>query len=249
MASESSPPFKQQRPIRGQRAFELICDTIRQRLSDGLLKPGDKLPAERELSRQLHVSRATIREAIRSLEIAGIVYQTKGVKGGAFIREGSPDQIAKTLQDYMSLGSISLEELTEARIFIQDIVVQLAVERATEEQFATLRRIVEKTRAVTSVQERYSCAADFYRTLALSTGNRVLGMFVESVTQILGRFVRTPGYPTLQEELLDSRERFLKLLEQRDAEGAKAEMRTHLNKIHAHVHKFAGSKAGKEDAS
>ena len=78
-ASERVVPTFQ--PIQVRRAFEEICDRIRARIAAGLLKPGDKLPAERELAQQLGVGRNALREALRSLEIAGIVRLQKGAQG------------------------------------------------------------------------------------------------------------------------------------------------------------------------
>lgn len=73
------------RPIHTKRAFEEICARIREQLALGVLKPGDKLPAERDLAQQLGVSRNVLREALRSLEMAGVLRLQKGVKGGAFV--------------------------------------------------------------------------------------------------------------------------------------------------------------------
>src|SRR5215831_10481200 len=70
-------------PIHTRRTFEEICERIRDRLASGDLRPGDKLPAERDLAQQLGVGRNALREALRSLEISGILELRKGVKGGA----------------------------------------------------------------------------------------------------------------------------------------------------------------------
>src|SRR6476619_4824745 len=71
----AAPTFE---PIRTRRAFEEICDRIRAQIAAGKLRPGDKLPPERELALQLGVGRNALREALRSLEIAGIVRLQKG---------------------------------------------------------------------------------------------------------------------------------------------------------------------------
>ncbi len=104
------------RPIRTRRAFEEICERIREQLALGVLKPGDKLPPERELAQQLGVSRNVLREALRSLEMAGILRLQKGVKGGAFIQEGDTSRMNEVMRDMLSLGTISVRELSEARI-------------------------------------------------------------------------------------------------------------------------------------
>lgn len=96
-------------PIKTQRTFEAICEQIRGRLANGTLKTGDKLPAERELAVEFQVSRSALREALRSLEVAGIIRNAKGVKGGSFIQAAEPDRIVQAMQDYVHLGNVSLE--------------------------------------------------------------------------------------------------------------------------------------------
>src|SRR5262249_58204045 len=81
------------RPIHTRGAFEEICERIREQLALGMLKPGDKLPPERDLAQQLGVSRNVLREALRSLEMAGVLRLLKGVKGGAFIQEGDTSRM------------------------------------------------------------------------------------------------------------------------------------------------------------
>ncbi|WP_198161318.1 FadR/GntR family transcriptional regulator, partial [Variovorax sp. WDL1] len=67
--------------VKTRRVFEEICAQIRKRLASGVLKPGDKLPAERDLAVEFKVSRPAVREALRTLEISGVVSLQKGVKG------------------------------------------------------------------------------------------------------------------------------------------------------------------------
>ena len=122
------------------RAFEEICERIRRQLAAGKLKPGDKLPPERELSEQLGVSRAALREALRTLEIAGVIMLKKGVKGGAFVQAGDPANMTRVIQDLVHLGAISLGDLTEARLLIQSGVVRLACERATDADIEAIGR-------------------------------------------------------------------------------------------------------------
>src|SRR5258708_20009789 len=77
-------------PIKPKRVFEEICERIRNELSSGALRPGDKLPPERELAEQFGVSRTAVREAFRSLERSGLIGLQKGAKGGAFILQSNP---------------------------------------------------------------------------------------------------------------------------------------------------------------
>lgn len=224
-------------PIKTQRAFEVICEQIRAQLAAGTLKAGDKLPAERELAAEFQVGRNALREALRSLEVAGIIRNVKGVKGGAFIQSAEPDRIVQAMQDYVHLGNISLDELTEARLAIQDIIVRLACERAVESDFLELEAIASRTREETSVEARYQCAVAYYAVLARATKNRMFGIFVNSLSAILHEFVQGPDYETLQASLIESRFKLVRHLRAREADAAAIEMRKHLERVHRHVRK------------
>jgi len=217
------------------RAFEEICDRIRARLAAGTLRPGDKLPPERELAVQLKVSRAALREALRSLEIAGVIALRKGVKGGAFVQSGDPANMTRVIQDLMHLGAISLADLTEARQLIQSGVVRLACARATEADIEAIARNVERT-AETSRrgqgEERRAAIAEFYRLLALATRNEALKILVDSITDILVRFLRGISEDVELPGLVAHRRRFLRHLRARDSAKAAREMEAHLDKLH-----------------
>jgi DNA-binding FadR family transcriptional regulator len=224
-------------PIHQRRAFEEICASIRDRLASGALKPGDKLPAERLLAEQLGVGRNALREALRSLEMAGVVELRTGVKGGAFIREGDPAGLTQVVEDLLYLGTFSMDALTEARVLLMDTVVRLAAERATPAQIAAIRRNAEWTDTLTRDKryvERVECSVEFYRLLAQATGNPVLEVLVSALTSILMKFIRVRvsagGAP--QPGLAESRRRFAELIAARDVEGAARHMQRHLGAVH-----------------
>ena len=157
------------RPIHTRRAFEEICERIREQLALGVLKPGDKLPPERELAQQLGVSRNVLREALRSLEMAGVLRLQKGVKGGAFIQEGDTSRMNDVMRDMLSLGTISVRELSEARIHVLDLVVRLACAHARQSDFVALRRISSVPRlqrAKAGCSTGSSAHGKFYKLLA-----------------------------------------------------------------------------------
>ncbi|MBA2932462.1 FadR family transcriptional regulator [Sphingomonas sp. CGMCC 1.13654] len=230
-------------PVKTLRTFEMICEQIRGELAAGTLKAGDKLPAERDLAVQLGVSRNALREALRSLEVAGIIRNAKGAKGGAFVKYADPERVTQAMEDYVSLGDITLDELTEARIAMQDVIVRLACQRASDVDLAELEVIAEKTQKVSDVETRYKYAVEYYTVLARATRNRVFGIFVDALSSILHKFVQGPGYETLQESLIQSRLKLVKHLRARDADAAAQEMRKHLERIHRHVRKNVKARA------
>src|SRR5262245_61310837 len=116
--------------VRSARAFDEIAAQIRAELAEGRLKVGTRLPAERTLAVQFGVSRNTLREALRSLEHAGLLRLQKGATGGAFISQGSGNAIINSLLDLYRMGSITPDQLTEARIWIESVIVREACKRA-----------------------------------------------------------------------------------------------------------------------
>jgi DNA-binding FadR family transcriptional regulator len=241
-------------PIHTRRAFEEICDRIRAEIAAGALRPGDKLPAERELAQQLGVGRNALREALRSLEIAGIVRLQKGVKGGAFIQAGDANRMNEVVRDMLSLGSISVAELTESRVHIQDLVVRLACERASPAELDAISANIERTEHMTAegrYLERVECSREFYQLLVEAAHNQVLVMMVRSITEILMQFVYTRvaagGKP--QPRLVEKRRAFLQALRARDAETSTRLMRTHLASVHRLLEPFIATSPNRGFAS
>jgi GntR family transcriptional regulator, transcriptional repressor for pyruvate dehydrogenase complex len=234
MTGAATPP--KFRPIHTRRAFEEICERIREQLALGVLKPGDKLPPERDLAQQLSVSRNVLREALRSLEMAGVLRLQKGVKGGAFIREGDTSRMNVVMRDMLSLGTISVRELSEARIDVLDLVVRLSCANAKPADFEALEANVERTELATRegrLLDRVECSRDFYRLLAVATGNRVIAMILDSVTEIHMRFVyaKVVSSGVAMPRLAEKRRQFLVALRARNASSAVRLMRTHLESV------------------
>ena len=234
------------RPIHTRRAFEEICERIREQLALGVLKPGDKLPPERELAQQLGVSRNVLREALRSLEMAGVLRLQKGVKGGAFIQEGDTSRMNDVMRDMLSLGTISVRELSEARIHVLDLVVRLACANARQSDFVALEANIERTEVATRegrLLDRVECSREFYKLLAAATRNKVIAMIVASVTEIHMRFVyaKVASSGAATPRLAEKRRQFLTALRGRDVSSACQLMRTHLESVQQMLERDPGS--------
>jgi GntR family transcriptional regulator, transcriptional repressor for pyruvate dehydrogenase complex len=238
MRLPSDPAFTPQfAQVRTRRIFEEICEQVRREMSAGTLRPGDKLPAERELATQFGVSRTAVREALRSLEIAGIVGLQKGMKGGAFILKGDLDLITRSMRDMFYLGRISLDSLTEARALVLKTAVGLVSERITPNILAALRqntdRLADLPRA-SSVSDRIEISAEFYDLLAKATGNEVLQIIMESLSAIVLQRV-AERHMVAMPNLVAHRRRLIEHLADHDAEAAQEEIGIHLQKLHKHL--------------
>jgi len=231
-----SPAQLKFQPIHVRRTFEEICGRIREQLALGVLKPGDKLPRERDLAEQLGVSRNVLKEALRSLEMAGLLRLEKGVEGGAFIQQGDMGRMNDVVRDMLSLGAISVGELSEGRIEILDLVVRLACERARQGDFAALEANIERSELATRegrLLDRVECSREFYRLLAAATRNKVMAMIMDSVTEIHMRFVyaKVASSGMSMPQLVEKRRRFLSALRARDVSAAARLMRAHLESV------------------
>src|SRR6266436_3097487 len=234
--SAASPTAVKFRPIHTRRAFEEICQRIREQLALGVLKPGDKLPPERDLAQQLGVSRNVLREALRTLEMAGVLRLQKGVKGGAFVQEGDTSRMNDVMRDMLSLGTISVRELSEARIHVLDLVVRLACANARQADFEALEANIVRTDVATHegrLLDRVECSREFYKLLASATGNKVIAMIMDSVTEIHMRFVyaKVVSSGIAMPRLAEKRRQFLSALRARNVSTATRLMRTHLDAV------------------
>jgi DNA-binding FadR family transcriptional regulator len=209
--------------IAPSRAVDEIAAQVRDMIAAGTLKPGDRLPSERDLSGRLRVSRNTLREALRALENAGIVEMRKGATGGAFVRPGNSGVIVNGMRDLYHLGAITPAQLTEARVWLSEIVVRVASARATEEDFAALEANIDASVKAADFDERARHNRDFHVILARATRNPILVITMEGIVEVFGQFIAQIG-PSDNAFILPSRRRFMKHLRARDAAAAAAEM-------------------------
>ena len=234
----SAPSRKGFEPVRAERLFEKVCEQIRRKLASGELKPGDRLPPEREFAIELGVGRAAVREAFKTLQVSGLLELRMGVKGGAYIREGNIDVLTRSLVDLMTVGRITMKSLAEARSEIHGLVVRRACERATEADFAALEenlRQIDEFAAAGDLKRRSDAAVEFFRLVARATRNEVLELLVDSLAHLIRIAVldRTP--PTYRPELVPVRRRIVDAWRARDVGGATAEMDRYLQVVHAPV--------------
>ena len=233
-AATTRPGFQ---PVRTRRIFEEICSSVRQKLISGELKPGDRLPPERDLAEQFAVSRPAVREALRSLEIAGIVILRNGRSGGAFITESGAGQVTRSFQDMLDFGRVSLSTLLEARLLVMDVVVRAAAVRIGPSGLAKLERNIGETVALTAAgdhEARTLKAVEFSTLLADATGNQVLSAMIEAMASVIRGFVVLAGPPP-HDPLVASRRLLVSQLAHGDAAAACDTMKSYLTSLNEHL--------------
>jgi DNA-binding FadR family transcriptional regulator len=242
LATIGGPMFQ---PVRTRRTFEAVCDEIRRQISNGTLQPGHRLPGERELAEQFDISRSGVREALRSLEVAGLVEARTGVHGGFFINTRQPEGLAQAVRDMVSLGQIPTTSVTEARIELTCVAIRLACQRATDAEFDAIEADIDFHAALFREgggSRNTRSVGEFYRLLARATHNDVIVMLVDALSEIV-RSLLARIDPKPREDIIQVRRKVLHHLRARDADKACATMTEHLNNLNDYLEEQSRARA------
>jgi GntR family transcriptional regulator, transcriptional repressor for pyruvate dehydrogenase complex len=213
-----------------RKTYEQIVVYIRDTISSGQLRPGDRLPPETDLARSLGVSRPTVREALKVLEALNVLESSTGPTGGTFVRPLDGAGVAEYLTDsitlLMDVEELTLEELWAAREAIETRAVGMAAVRRTEQDLATMRRIIESDERKDF--ELYFPDITFHRTIADASKNRLLSLFMLSIHRTIRTLAERYILPEAK-EISQSQHRLLyESILGRDEELAKMRMKEHL---------------------
>lgn len=165
-----------------ERASQVIVDQIKILIRDGALRPGDRLPRERELVQYFGVSRMTVREALRLLEASGLVTIRLGARGGAYLTAPSTQRLGEGLADLLSLSVTTAAHVTEVREVVETAMLRLIIERATDADINDLLRLTEEGRAALEAGSYdMAMSAAFHVRLAECAHNPALSMLIHSL--------------------------------------------------------------------
>src|SRR5206468_12412879 len=161
----------------GYRISDSIAARIQNAISDGILAPGARLLAERELAQRLSASRESVREAYRSLEVAGLLVIRRGKEGGAFVRDVDHETVTRSLSLMLRLGKTTHRELTEARLLIGPPVARLAARRATHSDVEAMAALLDRqTNAIRGNEDPRTYDLQFHRAMGESAQNLPLSI-------------------------------------------------------------------------
>jgi GntR family transcriptional repressor for pyruvate dehydrogenase complex len=216
--------------VRRNKVYEEVARQI-ERLILKKLKPGDKLPSERELAEMLRVSRSSIRDAIRGLELAGLVEPRQGT--GTIVREVTASSPANPFANALNRRKEMVAELLDFRKMLEPPLAARAASHASAEEIAEMEDILRRQEE-TQRQGEAAVAedAEFHYSVALASNNSV----VMKVLDILMDLLRETRERSLQVEgraqkSLAGHRRILAAIKAHDAEAAKAAMRRHIEDV------------------
>jgi GntR family transcriptional repressor for pyruvate dehydrogenase complex len=228
-------------PAARARAFHAIVERIHEDIFAGQRRPGDRLPSEHSLGEQFGVSRAGVREALRVLELEGLVDVRHGYGGGLFVAEPSHTPILGALSVSLRLGQVDVAELYQARQLVEPSIARSAVEGDTTRLVQRLVANVEATDKALGGEAPVSALnREFHAILAEQAGNRVLGLIMQALQELLESVdQRFPNSPALSRCALTEHRQILEAVCARDGERAERLMRCHLANLQGRLRRIA----------
>ncbi len=218
--------------VRTSRLYEQIVQQIEESILKGTLKPGDQLPAERELAQRFGVSRTAVREAVKALREKGLVEAYSG--RGTFITDGTSQAVRQSFDLMVKIGQPDgSTHLAELRGILEPEIAALASTRVEEEDLATLRDAVAVMDGAHNDPEAYIEAdLDFHLALAEAAANPLILSLLDSIVGLLReqrlRIFKVEGGPRRGQF---HHKRILEAMEQHDAAKAREAMRAHLEQV------------------
>lgn len=174
------------KPLKKRRYSEQIAQLIQERILNERIGKGDKLPTERELTQEFQVSRTVIREALRELEVAGLVHIKKGPTGGIFIDHAYHKPFSNALQNLISSGLVTVDHILEVRMLMEPYIFMQAAINAQKEDLKAIQALLKNS------DQHYDDTTilkgnnfGFHPLVAKASGNAVFTILVQSVMDIL----------------------------------------------------------------
>jgi len=216
--------------VRRNKVYEEVAKQI-ERLILEKLQPGDKLPSERELAEMLQVSRSSIRDAIRSLELTGLVEPRQGA--GTIVRELSAQSLVNPFANALKRRQELVSELLDFRKMLEPPLAARAATHASSDEISEMEEILQRQEVTLSHGEASIAEdAEFHYSIALASGNsvvlKVLDILMDLLRETRERSLQLQGRP---QRSLAGHRRILAAIKRHDAEAAKDAMRRHIEDV------------------
>jgi GntR family transcriptional repressor for pyruvate dehydrogenase complex len=218
-------------------APEEVADAIRAWMFGRGLQPGDRLGREEDLAQRFGVSRPTLREALRLLSSAHLIRATKGPGGGIFVAATPEQGIGRSVTDsvasMLSADSIDLDELIETRMLLEVPLAGLAAQRASEDDVAALRAVLEAAGDSAQGDDFRGFDTRLHGLIAEIAGNRLARAFTQWIGQVLQPPLHVLIEPAVVDAVVVEQHRdIVRAIERGDPPAAERAMREHLVYLH-----------------
>ncbi len=226
--------------VRRDKVYEGVAKQI-ERLILKKLRPGDKLPSERELAEMLAVSRSSIRDAIRSLELIGMVEPRQGA--GTIVREISSDSLVNHLVNARNRKKELIGELLDFRMMLEPPLAARAATRVSPNEVSEMEEILERQeKKMRGGESTIGEDSEFHYAVALASRNSVVLKVLDTLMDLLRdsreRSLQVEGR---QQKSVAGHRRILGALKRHDPEAANAAMRRHIKDVEQIVLRIVNS--------
>ena len=171
-----------------QKAYRCVIDHFKQKIIDGELRPGEKLPPEREIAEHLNVSRNSVREAIRIMDMTGVISSQQG--SGNYITCEFQKSLAETMTMMVAMDQIDYKQISQIRQALERLALSLAVVHATEKQIKEMEQLVKKLDQSSDDEKNVALDKKIHFTLAQASGNVLVLDFLEACSGVIDMFIK-----------------------------------------------------------
>ncbi|GKS76352.1 FadR family transcriptional regulator [Acidovorax sp. SUPP950] len=242
------------KPIKPLKRPDLVAQEIKRLITEKNLSPGDRLPRESELQAQFEVSKGTIREALKSLEVQGLVTISTGPSGGGTIAEVSLDRTLQFLQNYLFFQDVTIDNIYAVRQFLEPELAAGAVPHLTEADFEALEHSIACCDPNSSSEDLLSQRREdvnFHDILAAANPNPFLRFTCELINEMLRQLIvygnRTPKseHRRFGEANANFHREIVQAARARDAEKVREMMARHMLDAASSVKRMKGRIQGR----
>ena len=221
-------------PIRNPKAYDQVIEVIKDKIKKGKIKKGDKLPSEREMVESLGLSRASVREALRALEVIGLIESIQGA--GNYIRTNFDNSLIEPLSLMFMLQESSVKEMYDLRETLELQCVKLSARYIEENELGLLTAILNRMYLAKTEEESLELDIEFHYLIAKTSRNMLLINVLEVLSQLMDEFIRKSRMQILhegntRENLLEIHENLLRALKCREEAKASQAMKEHFDLI------------------
>lgn len=227
-------------PVRRIRTHEQVLAQIEQKILDGTLRAGEKLPSERELMAVLGVSRTSVREALRALEAMGIIESRTGSgrDAGSVITGSSTSALTSLLRMHVALAQISLADLVDTRVQLERNAARTAASTRTPEDIERLTGLIEQMRHTDQEYHEFNALdAEFHIGIARMSGNALATNLMQALrgavqNEMAAAFARLADWHTVADALAVEHEEILRAIDKGDGAAASELVAAHITRFY-----------------
>lgn len=221
-------------PNKTTKVYDQVIEQIKSKIKSGEIKKGDRLASEREMAESIGVSRASVREAIRALEVVGLVESKHGA--GNYIKTNFDNSLFEPLSVMFMLQESSVKEMYDLRETLELQCAKLSAENIEDNELALLTAIVDRMYIAGSEEESLELDIKFHYLIAKASRNVLLINVLDVISQLMDEFIQKSRMQILhegntKESLLEIHENLLRALKCRDESKVCNAMKDHFNLI------------------